>query len=218
MNNLFLIYETYTNGYRTDILDIISLFAILCGILVIISKNPIVSVLFLIGLFASISCYLIMLGLSFIGLSYLIVYIGAVSILFLFILMLINIRISELQSNTSNSIPLAIAIAISFNYPLFQLLPYNIAMLNNYYNLNNILYNISTPALNQDNQAYLNTYNNDIFFVTSQMWDGNLIENSHITSIGNIMYTNYNMWLIIASFILLLAMVGAIVITIKQKN
>ena len=78
MNNLFIIYETYTNGYRTDILDIISLLAILCGILVIISKNPIVSVLFLIGLFASISCYLIMLGLSFIGLSYLIVYIGAV--------------------------------------------------------------------------------------------------------------------------------------------
>ena len=78
MNNLFIIYETYTNGYETDMLDIISLLAILCGILVIISKNPIVSVLFLIGLFANISCYLIMLGLSFIGLSYLIVYIGAV--------------------------------------------------------------------------------------------------------------------------------------------
>ena len=41
MNNLFIIYETYTNGYIADILDIISLFAILCGILVIISKNPI---------------------------------------------------------------------------------------------------------------------------------------------------------------------------------
>ena len=78
MNNLFIIYETYTNGYETDMLDIISLLAILCGILVIISKNPIVSVLFLIGLFANISCYLIILGLSFIGLSYLIVYIGAV--------------------------------------------------------------------------------------------------------------------------------------------
>ena len=79
MNNLLIIYETYTNGYRTDILDIISLLAILCGIFVIISKNPVVSVLFLIGLFANISCYLIMLGLSFIGLSYLVVYIGAVS-------------------------------------------------------------------------------------------------------------------------------------------
>ena len=214
MNNLFLIYETYTNGYRTDILDIISLLAILCGILVIISKNPIVSVLFLIGLFASISCYLIMLGLSFIGLSYLIVYIGAVSILFLFILMLINIRISELQSNTSKSIPLAIATAISFNYPLFQLLPYNIAIFNNYSNLNNIFYNIS---LNQDNKKYnVNTYNENIYFVTSNIWDGNLIENSHITSIGNLMYTNYNMWLILASLILLLAMVGSIVITIKS--
>ena len=79
MNNLLIIYETYTNGYRTDILDIISLLAILCGIFVIISKNPVVSVLFLIGLFANISCYLIMLGLSFIGLAYLIVYIGAVN-------------------------------------------------------------------------------------------------------------------------------------------
>jgi NADH-ubiquinone oxidoreductase chain 6 len=170
MNNLFLIYETYTNGYRTEVLDIISLFAILCGILVIISKNPIVSVLFLIGLFAGISCYLIMLGLSFIGLSYLIVYIGAVSILFLFILMLINIRISELQSNTSNSIPLAIAIAIAFNYPMFQLLPYNIAILNNYYNLNNIFYNISGSILNYgNNKISSSAYNNDIYFVTSQM-------------------------------------------------
>jgi NADH-ubiquinone oxidoreductase chain 6 len=167
MNNLFIIYETYTNGYRTSVLDIISLLAILCGILVIVSKNPIVSVLFLIGLFANISCYLIMLGLSFIGLSYLIVYIGAVSILFLFILMLINIRISELQSNTSNSIPLAIVIAISFNYIVFQLLPYNIAMLNNYSNLNSILYTIS---LNQDNKKMIyNTYSNDINFVTSKI-------------------------------------------------
>ena len=217
MNNLFLIYETYTNGYRTDILDIISLFAILCAILVIISKNPIVSVLFLIGLFAGISCYLIMVGLSFIGLSYLIVYIGAVSILFLFILMLINIRISELQSNTSNSIPLAIIIAILFNYPLFQLLPYDVAILGNNSYLNNILYNI---YLNKYSNNYLNTLenNNDLLFVTSKSWDGNLAETGHIASIGNIMYTNYNVWLIIASFILLLAMVGAIVITIKERN
>ena len=57
-----------------------------------------------------------------------------------------------------------------------------------------------------------------MLFVTSKIWDGNLAENNHITAIGNTMYTNYSIWLIIASFILLLAMVGAIVITIKQKN
>ena len=45
-------------------------------------RNPIVSVLFLIGLFLSISCYLIIIGINFIGLSYLLVYVGAVSILF----------------------------------------------------------------------------------------------------------------------------------------
>jgi NADH-ubiquinone oxidoreductase chain 6 len=177
MGNLFILFETYTNGYRTEILDIISLLAILSGILVIISKNPVISVLFLIGLFASISSYLLMIGLSFLGLSYLIVYIGAVSILFLFILMLINIRISELHSNTNNSIPLAVIIAIAFNYPMFQILPYNIAILNNSdfigtRFLNNILYSIS----NQEKfvtQAFsdkvLKEYNDDIYFVTSKI-------------------------------------------------
>jgi len=143
MNSLFLLNETYTNGYRIEALDIFSVIAILSGILVIISKNPIVSVLFLINLFLSIASYLIILGLNFIGLSYLLVYVGAVSILFLFILMLINVRISELLSNTSNSIPLAIFIAISFNYPLYQILPYSIASFNSYtISLNNTLNNI----------------------------------------------------------------------------
>ena len=143
MNSLFLLNETYTNGYRIEALDIFSVIAILSGILVIISKNPIVSVLFLINLFLSIASYLIILGLNFIGLSYLLVYVGAVSILFLFILMLINVRISELLSNTSNSIPLAIFIAISFNYTLYQILPYSIASFNSYtISLNNTLNNI----------------------------------------------------------------------------
>ena len=194
MNNLFIINEIYTNGYKSEILDIICLFVIFCGIFVIISKNPIISLLFLIGLFLGISSYLIILGLSFIGLSYLIVYIGAVSILFLFILMLINIRMSELQSNTNNSIPLAISIAILFNYPLFQLLPYEIAILNNYNNyLNNILYNISLNKIyNVKFDIYLNN-NPSVLFATSKVWDNNLAEVNHITSIGNIMYTNYNM-------------------------
>ena len=221
-NNLFLINETFTNGYISNILDIMTVLAIFCAISVIVNKNPIISVLFLIGLFASISSYLIILGLNFIGLSYLIVYIGAVSILFLFILMLINIRISELQSNTNNSIPLTIIIGISISYSLFQLLPYDIAILSNFnsklnYNLYNNFINKPEP---QNNFNYIVNTNkdNDLLFVTSKIWDGNLAENNHITSIGNLMYTNYNIWLLIASFILLLAMVGAIVITIKQKN
>jgi len=212
MNNIYIINETFTNGYRTEILDILSITSVLCGILVIISKNPIISVLFLIGLFLSIASYLMILGLSFIGLSYLLVYIGAVSILFLFILMLINVRISELLSETSNSIPLAIIISIFFIYPIYQILPNSIITLNT---LKYTWYN---------NSDYLNkffNFSNDkniISFVTSNSWDGNLIESNHISSIGNIMYTNYSIWLILTSIILLLAMIGSILITIKQKN
>src|SRR6266480_1482698 len=132
---LYIVKEMIFSGYKEITLDLLYVIAILFGILVIISKNPIVSVLFLIGLFLSISCYLIMLGLNFIGLSYLLVYIGAVSILFLFILMLINVRISELLTDTSNSIPLAIILGISFNYSVNSVLPY---ILVNNYNISNI--------------------------------------------------------------------------------
>src|SRR5690349_15297236 len=138
---LFLLNEIYTNGYTYYILDILSVLAVISGICVIISKNPIVSVLNLIALFAYVSFYLIIIGLNFIGLSYLIVYIGAVSILFLFILMLINIRTSELQSNNRNSVSLGLFITILTNFTIFQILPYYMAILNNYSSkLNTILY------------------------------------------------------------------------------
>jgi len=224
MNSIFIVNETFTNGYSVEILDIISIISIISGILVITSKNPIVSVLFLIALFLSISSYLIIIGINFIGLSYLLVYVGAVSILFLFILMLINIRVSELLSNTSNSIPLATMIVIAFNYPIYQILPYTMVGFNHYIiDINNIfnslLYTSEGDYLNKfstTNSVELS--NREIAFVTSNIWDGNLADTSHITTIGNIMYSTYATWLIIVSIILLLAMTGAIVITIKQKN
>jgi NADH-ubiquinone oxidoreductase chain 6 len=173
MNSIFIINETFTNGYNIEILDIISIISIISGIFVIISKNPIISVLFLIGLFISISGYLIIIGINFIGLSYLLVYVGAVSILFLFILMLINVRISELLSNASNSIPLAIIITIVFNYPIYQILPYSITAFNNHsIDLNTILNNI---FYNSYNDYIINIFSNnkisnrEILFVTSKI-------------------------------------------------
>ena len=125
MPTLFIFNETFSNGFNYNLLYIISLLSILSGILVIISKNPIVAVLFLIGLFLNIAGYLMMLGINFIGLAYLLVYVGAVSILFLFILMLINVRISELVTDNSNSVPLAAIIGIILNITLFNILPSN---------------------------------------------------------------------------------------------
>nr|YP_009268562.1 NADH dehydrogenase subunit 6 [Beauveria caledonica]AMD61826.1 NADH dehydrogenase subunit 6 [Beauveria caledonica]UVW80395.1 NADH dehydrogenase subunit 6 [Beauveria caledonica] len=205
------IHEYYFSGYTVEFLDILSVIAVLFGITVIINKNPIGSLLFLIGLFASISVYLILSGLTFIGFSYLIVYIGAVSILFLFILMLINIRTSELQSNNVNSIPLALFIGILWNYSLFQLLPYTLSINTNNWLLGSYNYNNILPTVN-------NIDTSNIMFVTSNNWDGTMTETSHISTIGNILYTSYNMWLFLSSIILLLAMTGAIIITIKQDN
>ena len=222
MNQLFTVYDILSNGYTIEYLDVLSIIALLFGIAVIINKNPIASLMSLIGLFASISVYLILSGLTFIGFSYLIVYIGAVSILFLFILMLINIRTSELQSNSRNSIPLALFITIFLNYTLFHLLPYSIAIINSYKNkLSNILYYLPTSKYNDiitHINKNLDTNIINVMFVTSNSWDGNMAETNHISTIGNIMYTSYNMWLFIASYILLLAMTGAIIITIKQDR
>ena len=208
METLFLIYESYTNGYWSESLVIFDLICIITAILVIISKNPIVSVLYLIGLFLAISCHLLISGLNFIGLSYLLVYVGAVSILFLFILMLINIRISEFLNNTSNVIPLALIIGLLFNYSLYEILPSS---------HNTLTYNIFTPYTSTIALLNLLIYNTESY-VSSMLWDGSLAETTHIASIGDIMYTSYCIWLIITSIILLLAMVGAIVITIKQPQ
>jgi len=208
--NLSVINEMFS-GYKDIFLDYICLTAVLFSILIIVSKNPIVSVLYLIGLFLCISLYLILLGMNFVGLSYLLVYIGAVSILFIFILMLINVRISELLSATSKSIPLAITLGMYFNLVTGRILPYSIKS-NNYGDVNA---NVGTS----DNIVFDYIIdNNQIVLVTSNIWDSNLAETSHITSIGNIMYTSYSIWLILTSVILLLAMVGAIVITLKSRH
>jgi len=120
--------ETLTNGYKVEFLFILSLICIFLGISIIITKNPILSVLFLIALFFSISLYLMLIGLYFIGLSYLLVYVGAISILFLFILMLINVRISELLTEGKNSIPLAIIAVLAFNFSVNRALPYSVSV------------------------------------------------------------------------------------------
>ena len=208
MNNLHLLNELITNYLYSDILAIISLLSIFTGISVIISKNPIVSVLFLIGLFLSIAVYLMILGISFIGLSYLLVYVGAVTILFLFILMLINVRISEVTANSINSVPLSIIIGTLFLITISNSFSPSIKFNIQWYSINNNL-NIILDNL-------YSSLNNKLFYAISHIWDANLAEASHITAIGNIIYTNYPILILLTSIILLLSMVGSIIITIKQ--
>lgn len=201
MLNIYSLVNNF-NGFFSGFLLLISAISLLSAVLIIITKNPIVSVLYLILLFSSVACYLIFIGISFIGLSYLLVYVGAVSILFLFILMLINIRVSELISDTSNNIPLAILTTLALFIPLSNVLPDNKIYLN------------KTSVSTYDTLFHSEK---QVSYVSSNNWDGSLVDISDIMSIGNIMYTSHSIWLLITSIILLLAMVGSIIITIKQK-
>lgn len=223
-----VLHETITSGYKVEFLFFLSLICIFFGVSTIITKNPILSVLFLIGLFFSVSIYLMMLGLYFIGLSYLLVYVGAISILFIFILMLINVRISELLTEGRNSLPLAVIAVLSFNFSVNVALPYSVYVfdiISSYITyVVRVLYNTIFLAsdVSISKLVFEDTVSGisplEIANVNSKSWDTLLVETSHITSIGNILYTGLFILLIITSLILLLAMVGTIVITIKKKN
>lgn len=143
-------------------------------------------------MFLVISGYLLLIGMSFIGLSYILVYISAVSILFLFTLMLINIRISELHTDNFNSIILGLIVSAIFYS--------SITLTLNFFTL-------------KDSSWY-----KAVLYSSWDKWDGNIGELIDITAIGNILYTSHAMWLLTTSIILLLAMIGTIVITLGERS
>lgn len=200
------------SGYIPHVLPFLKAGSIISAILVIVTKNPVISILYLISLFFNIAVYLIIIGLPFIGLSYLLVYVGAVSILFIFILMLINVRISELFTNTNKTIPLVLIITIAFIYPIFNILPFNKS-----YTINSMFVEFYAlfSDLKDNSVNAVNSYK-EINFVNSNNWDGNLVNSTDINSIGNIIYTNDAILLTIIGLVLLLAMVGSIVITLRK--
>ena len=82
-----------------EIKYLITILAILAGLLVISTKNPIISVFNLIVLYILVAFYLIHIGIIYLGISYIVVYIGAIAILFLFVIMMIDIEVVERKNN-----------------------------------------------------------------------------------------------------------------------
>lgn len=177
------------------IFEIFSLFAILSAILVIISKNPIHSVLYLILVFFNSIIILIFLEKDFLAMIFLIVYVGAIAILFLFIVMLLNIKITISNLNILRYIPIAFLFVIIFFIEF------------------NILLNKTFSAQSSYNYTSTIEYTN---------WITKTDILSNIKSLGIILYTSYYDMFIISGVILLLAMIGAIsltfYITIKTKR
>jgi NADH-ubiquinone oxidoreductase chain 6 len=211
------------------LLDLLSFGAILSSILVITSKNPVVAVVFLISLFINTAGYLILIGIGFIGLSYIIIYIGAITVLFLFIIMMINIRLLdllEIGNEYTKNFPLAILIGTLFVYEIYNVLPFtsnNVFILNlplnilNYFN--NLLSSsdfsllslISGQGLNAVNlEGYISPNLNSNITFNSLNLDFNLNQFIQIEILGQGLYTYGSIWLLLTSIILLLAMLSAL--------
>jgi len=101
--------------------------------MVISAKNPIHSVLFLILVFCNSAGLLMLLGVEFLGIIFIIVYVGAIAILFLFVVMMLNIKLVELNENTLRYLPIGSLIGLIFLFQMFIVLDKDLAPLSNVY-------------------------------------------------------------------------------------
>lgn len=199
-------------------IDILAFAALLSSVLVITSKNPVISVLFLISTFVNAAGYLILLGVGFIGISYIVVYCGAIAVLFLFVIMMLNIKLSDILETGSaytRNLPLALAVGGLFIYEFFTILPFTFnnvssitALLDLFTNLNGLLLSSDLTSLST---VYL-TYSP----VIADTAFTNFLQ---IESIGQGLYTYGASLLIVLSLILLLSMIAPLYISgNKSKN
>ena len=208
---------------NTILLDLLAFGSVLSGILVITSRNPIISVLFLIAVFVNVSCYLILLGINFIGLTYLIIYVGAIAILFLFVVMMMNIKLVELtevnnKGEYTNTLPLGAIVGSLFLYELaFQPVPTSVSGMSS--TVYNLFDEINLLSVNTSfKSSTFNSAGIEAYTSFNNLWDNAFTSFQQLESVGSSLYTVHMMFLIIASMILLLAMIGPIVLTHKPTK
>ena len=193
-------------------IDLLAFGAIFSSVLVITSKNPVIAVIFLIAVFVNAAGYLILTGVGFIGITYIILYVGAITVLFLFVIMMINIKLTDILetgSQYTKNIPLALSVGSLFLYEIFTIMPFSFnnvsiisILLDFLTNLNGILLKPEIINLSSVNTTY-NPAIADTAFT-------NFLQ---IQGIGQGLYTYGAIWLILCSVILLLAMVAPIFIS-----
>ena len=195
-------------------IDILAFGALISSVLVITSKNPVIAVIFLISVFINAAGYLILLGIGFIGISYIIVYVGAITVLFLFVIMLLNIRLSDLLeagSQYTKNLPIAIGISLLFAYELFSIIPFSFNNISVVSHMQNILHFLNGLLLSSE------TFSTDTVYIVSNptIADSIFTNFTQIQVLGQYLYSTGAYLLIITSIILLLALVAPIFITKK---
>lgn len=164
--------------------------------MVILSKNPINSVLFLIVCFCNISCIFFLLELEYLPLVFLIVYVGAIAVLLLFVVMMLNLRLSLLRETGSQFIFVAIFLAINFIAQMFFIFQTEFT---------------SLIFLKTTNVLESTMFLSEIFSPIAEFESENTMKN-----LGYIVYSQFYYLFLLSSLILLLAMIGAIVLTLQK--
>ena len=111
---------------KSLLIELLIISAICSAILVIISKNPVISVIFLISLVLNTALFLMVKGMHFLGISYILIYLGAIIVLFLFVIMMINIKLTDILETGyqyTKNIPLALTVSGLFLYEFLNVLP-----------------------------------------------------------------------------------------------
>ena len=202
-------------------IDLLAFGTLFSSILVITSKNPVIAVTFLIAVFVNAAGYLILKGIGFIGISYIIVYVGAITVLFLFVIMMINIKLTDILetgSQYTKNLPLALAIGSVFLYEIFNIMPFSLNNVSAISALLNILTNSNLFILNSDISALSSVDTAPLLALDPNISDTTFTNFLQIQAIGQGLYTYGAVWLILSSIILLLAMVAPIFISRITKN
>jgi len=205
----------------TLFINLLAFGTLLSSVFSITSKNPVVSVIFLITTFVQAAGYLILIGINFIGISYVVIYVGAIAILFLFVIMMINIKLTDILetgAQYTKNLPLAIAIGSLFIFIIFTIIPFNFNnvpalsfLLDKITYFNSVLFSSDVVSINLIN-SIVNNYS-----VTS-LSDVIITDFQQIEALGHGLYTYGAVLLITLSVILLLAMYATIVISKSKKS
>ena len=167
---------------------------LISSIMVISVRNPVHSVLFLILSFISSICILLLLECEFFPLMFVIIYVGAIAVLFLFVVMMLDVKLIESSKDLFKYLPIGSIVGLLF-----------------FIEITSVIYNsfLASPYLTKATGIeYSNIYYN---------WYSKIDILTDINSLGQILYTHYLLQFLIAGFILLLAVIGAVVLTMSNN-
>ena len=173
------------NGLEAAFFYLFAIIAVASAFMVISSRNPVHSVLFLILTFFNAAGLFLLTGAEFLAMILLVVYVGAVMVLFLFVVMMLDVDFAELKSGALQYAPIGALVGLILAAEL-------IVVLGGY---------TFAPQLATT--------------ITQKTPD--LATRTNTAALGDILYTNYLFYFEIAGLVLLVAMIGAIVLTLRHK-